>query len=347
MNMTTPTPGQPLSEADVSLLQPGDWLLVSRPDGFLRNRGFVEGSPVRLRSAEDGWIDLADMPYAQGSSPARFTFLGRPDQDGWIAWSGGENPVPGVTVEVRLRSGDEFTGSDVNAEGTWRHIWGEGDIIAYRPHAPVSRPGDGVEGVGEWTDLKREIDAKILSESHDKARVIYGPLSHDYLIQELAIRDALLRRAAALTPPAEPVSRPDGEGEREAVDLWYPVKNAIARAMLDERDGKPCGCIIEAGCEARGYHDPAYAADGFMVSATDAIISLLSPAAPDAGGGDDQRQEAIDDVISHASDWRTAFIAMDAAEETPEDGSGKPGYWLHQIKVLDRIVSALQPGGER
>lgn len=52
-------------------------------------------------------------------------------------------------------------------------------------------------------------------------------------------------------------------------------------------------------------------------------------------------QEAIDDVISHYSDWREALMASDAAEETPEDGSGKPGYWLHQVKVLDRVLAAL------
>ncbi|MCV0413471.1 MAG: hypothetical protein K5831_01130 [Brevundimonas sp.] len=119
MTQTTPTPGQPLSEADVSLLQPGDWLRHE------------DGTVHRILSAIEGWVFVADW-----REPIRaFTFLGRPDQDGWIAWEGGENPVPGVRdVELRLRSGDEFTGSDVNAHGIWRHIWGEGDIIAYREH---------------------------------------------------------------------------------------------------------------------------------------------------------------------------------------------------------------------
>ena len=147
--MTTPTPGQPLSEADVSLLQPGDWLLVSAPDSFLRQRGFIEGRPVRLRSAEGGWIDLADLPYTQGTSPARFTFLGRPDQDGWIAWSGGENPVPGREVTIHMRG--ELIPTEVTDNNTglsdavdWGHRGGNGDIIAYRPYDPVSRPaGEG------------------------------------------------------------------------------------------------------------------------------------------------------------------------------------------------------------
>lgn len=50
----------------------------------------------------------------------------------WVEWHGGENPVPGKMVEVRLRTGDEFTGSDLSDHATWKHIWGDGDIIAYR-----------------------------------------------------------------------------------------------------------------------------------------------------------------------------------------------------------------------
>lgn len=57
---------------------------------------------------------------------------------------------------------------------------------------------------------------------------------------------------------------------------FYKVKAAIERAMMDERDGKPCGCIIEAGCESRGYADPAYAASGFIWAATDAVMQALA-----------------------------------------------------------------------
>lgn len=58
--------------------------------------------------------------------------------------------------------------------------------------------------------------------------------------------------------------------------VFYKVKAAIERAMMDERDGKPCGCIIEAGCESRGYADPAYAASGFIWAATDAVMQALT-----------------------------------------------------------------------
>lgn len=72
-----------------------------------------------------------------------------------------------------------------------------------------------------------------------------------------------------ITAPAAPA--PEGGAG------FYKVKAAIERAMMDERDGKPCGCIIEAGCESRGYADPAYAASGFIWAATDAVMQALAP----------------------------------------------------------------------
>ena len=50
----------------------------------------------------------------------------------WITHDGGPNPVPGKMVEVKLEIGDCFTSSDLSDDDTWRHIWGEANIIAYR-----------------------------------------------------------------------------------------------------------------------------------------------------------------------------------------------------------------------
>lgn len=57
----------------------------------------------------------------------------------------------------------------------------------------------------------------------------------------------------------------------------YAIKAAISLAMQDERDGKPCGCIVAAGCEVRGYGDPDYAADGFLDGAVEAVLQALGP----------------------------------------------------------------------
>ena len=54
------------------------------------------------------------------------------------------------------------------------------------------------------------------------------------------------------------------------------IFQAIHDAMQDEIDGKPCGCIIEKGCEAAGYCDPESAADAFKADAATRIDNLLN-----------------------------------------------------------------------
>src|SRR5690606_11532888 len=87
---------------------------------------------------------------------------------------------------------------------------------------------------------------------------------------------------------------------------FYKVKAAIERAMTDERDGKPCGWIIEAGCEARGYADPAYAASGFIWAATDAVMRALATReeAPAESGerrvsSESELKRIVKDLITH------------------------------------------------
>jgi hypothetical protein len=54
-----------------------------------------------------------------------------------------------------------------------------------------------------------------------------------------------------------------------------------------------------------------------------------------------QQVEAMQDVITHADNFRAALNAMrDNAEPAGVDHDD-PGYWQHQINVLDRIVSAF------
>ena len=79
-----PTPG-PLSGDDVKLLVKGDWL--SHPE-----HGLAQYWPV-----------LVDDMYLTGP----WSFIGRPDADGWMPWSGGENPVPGQRVDAE---GSRFVG---------------------------------------------------------------------------------------------------------------------------------------------------------------------------------------------------------------------------------------------
>lgn len=51
----------------------------------------------------------------------------------WIEHDGKEMPVPGDTVvDVRFRDGTEMHDTYPCMSDSWKHIWGDADIIAYR-----------------------------------------------------------------------------------------------------------------------------------------------------------------------------------------------------------------------
>lgn len=58
------------------------------------------------------------------------------ESDGWIAWAGGECPVPfGTLVDVKHRDGDVYLkrpAGVTGGAGDWSHTNDNGDIIAYR-----------------------------------------------------------------------------------------------------------------------------------------------------------------------------------------------------------------------
>lgn len=55
------------------------------------------------------------------------------DDDGWITWSGGENPVPGKRVVVSYRGNTScFKGPHTSPNFRWYHSDEDNDIIAYR-----------------------------------------------------------------------------------------------------------------------------------------------------------------------------------------------------------------------
>lgn len=107
---TVPERGVPLTAETVCLLQPGDWLLHP-----------VHGV-VRY------WAPLADEMYVKDGP---FTFLGRPDADGWIAHDGGENPAPGLEVITRTR----IATAPCSAKSEWCD-WAV--VIAWCPHVAVA-----------------------------------------------------------------------------------------------------------------------------------------------------------------------------------------------------------------
>lgn len=139
-----PTPG-PLSAEDVKLLVKGD-LLLCKTWGVVRFDRF-DDSGVRAFV-----LDLAN-DQVRLMKPINMAFIGRPDADGWMPWSGGENPVPGRRVVLRLRSG--ITSGVLASEEA---AWGRSSIIAFRlaPTAPVEASGSEREAMKEaLAELKR------------------------------------------------------------------------------------------------------------------------------------------------------------------------------------------------
>jgi len=78
--------------------------------------------------------------------------------DGWIEWSGGENPMPGQAVEVMFRDLYEVNAEDRaratrhSSNVSWKHWGTSSDIIAFRPAHREAHPE--ADGGGEaWMAL--------------------------------------------------------------------------------------------------------------------------------------------------------------------------------------------------
>lgn len=87
-------------------LQPGDVLRCVRDWEDLRDL-FGPGPHV-LRQASNNGAAIRIVGRSEWAAVSRFAFIGRPDADGWIPWHGGENPVPGRTVQVRYPTGPSY-----------------------------------------------------------------------------------------------------------------------------------------------------------------------------------------------------------------------------------------------
>lgn len=126
--------GKPIPAGLVHKLERGDQLLNSLT-------GFVF---VLYSTGPDG--SVLDE-YGGFHSLSALTYLGRPDpeDDGFMLWEGGENPLPGGMVNVRYRvdlgADDLAYKADVR---DWLHSPGKddpADIIGWRP-APSVEDGD-------------------------------------------------------------------------------------------------------------------------------------------------------------------------------------------------------------
>lgn len=172
-----PVAGRPLTAEDVEIIRDywsayadADWHLIPEAirddfDARLVAAGLAEWRDVTPDDLEDAFAH--DRGLEASGSCLDLTPLGRlafgADSEGWIFNSEGwaENPVPGATIEYRCRSGSTWAlPVSVPSDALrWGNSGWSGDIIAFRPHAPVSRPGDGVAGESKRAAIMREVKA--------------------------------------------------------------------------------------------------------------------------------------------------------------------------------------------
>lgn len=132
-----PKPGA-LSADDVANLKEGDLLKRRYDDRLFRFK--AEGG--QCHAPERFWIITPDGQTDQCAA-ADMTFLGRPDADGWIAHTGGENPLPGGRVETKFWDGTwsrrEYPSEDI----VWTHdarVSAEHWVVGWRPHLSEAAP---------------------------------------------------------------------------------------------------------------------------------------------------------------------------------------------------------------
>lgn len=156
----------------------------------------------------------------------------RPGPDGWIPYAGGGCPVDGgVTVEVRLRSGQENVAEDAQAADYWGwSIYGVGgDIVAYKI-------------VEEIPKAVEPVHAEAHCAQHREAQE--APATH--LLQVAA--DHMRARAATY-------DKPDGE---RSMGKTVAAFNAVTGRDLSEAEG---WLLLQLLKDVRLFQRPGYHSD--------------------------------------------------------------------------------------
>jgi hypothetical protein len=168
----------------------------------------------------------ADAPIGLGRLQL-YDYIGERGDDGWISWSGGENPVGDAVVDVKFKGGG--LGCWAASEPSWAEFW-RSDIIAFRlveadqgssADADTHRATDGaVVDCATWLPL----DDNGLAEVRLNGRRITSMPSYAGA-EEVAerINAALILTADFREQPSASVP---GEGHGTGVVGWQPIETA-------------------------------------------------------------------------------------------------------------------------
>lgn len=300
-----PTPG-PLSAEGVKLLRKGDLLLALETTcNFFAGEVLTFEGPGPLSEC---------MVNGMSWMASRFAFIGRPGADGWMPWSGGENPVPGRVVEIELR-GLGLIGPDLSDHFDWRHEADneDQDVIAFRlaPIAPVEASGSEREAdAWKWLgqlypndapsdlayDANEMVDAflagsgrsdrmaKALERIAGEQQYRSGYCQTDITVEPALSADeaqTVAREALAHNPALRP--QPSGETREHGPKCWG--KTSISDEMMycycgstDSPPGETREALDRLKMAAHVYEDDEMAADC-------ATLEALLSARPLALGG--------------------------------------------------------------
>ncbi|MGH6977900.1 MAG: hypothetical protein ACRED4_01180 [Brevundimonas sp.] len=384
-NEQTPAAG-PLTAESARLLVKGDWLLCHESEERFEPKITAGTLAQFIRPSGSGGVSnciVTSFHPSFGFRPSRFTFLGRPDQDGWIAWRGGENPVPGVMVEIIMRA-EEGMGLHEPAASSngyrWNHLKasdfdGNGDIIAYRPHVAspassssvVQGDANGVEREGDYKDILAYAQGLATTAAKKVGCVDdWRPLSD--ISGCLTQIDNALTGLVALTPTAAPVSRPLATGAQHSTATDFPDDEVLAcvgssaspvSRPAGEGEREAVARLEEMACDLRSHMAAGigdFVIRSAWVSEAEAdlrtVLALLSPAAPDAGGGGVVSHMNISDPNSNSGVWREMLEVGKLKAEIDVLRRERDHYQSNLESIFDRIKSGeevyLQYGsGER
>lgn len=172
-----PPVGVPLTAETAKLLRPGDVLRATET-----TCNFCAGDLLTF----EGPGPLGEcMVNGMSWRAHRFTFIGRPDADGWITWAGGECLLPGDTV-VQMRARDGYTITAQADDFVWHHVPAPQrndpncDIVAFRILQPTP--------AAEETRTPPSADAPV--------RCAYEAAADDVRDQVARLNDAVLEAQA-------------------------------------------------------------------------------------------------------------------------------------------------------
>lgn len=336
--MAHPAPNSELTAESVKLLKAGD--VLRRDDGLLFAFRNVQGPHGRLNCTGVG----EDNPVIQTGAPAsKFTFIGRPDADGWIPHDGGPNPVPGCRGYVRFY---DDGGGEIHDHTRWADVVaflllaapsverseGLGSFSPEEAKIPTVQADDQwavLEGLAKALKASRAAFAAV-SESERKALGVPEFWHHARAFSDALTEDTVLKLIKATRAPDEIIQRQGEEIQRlreliPAVEAYLMTGDDMAKSIKR----KTWGPVLKrarrtttaaepgtVGMEAEGRNEPKSASD----IAFEAVTEGLCDPKPDVAGARERLALLADVCVAFPHQGATELtIRGDDLKETAED----------------------------